>query len=68
MQIQLPEIERNKKKKKIREFNKTLPIIAQTAYALEEERTKILQSGCNDYVSKPINEKDLYKKIHNLLA
>jgi len=67
MDIQLPGIDGNTATKKIREFNKTLPIIAQTAYALEEERNKILQSGCNDYVSKPINEKDLYKKIHHLL-
>ena len=68
MDIQLPGIDGNTATERIREFDKELPIIAQTAYALEEERKKILQAGCNDYVSKPINENALYKKIHNYLG
>lgn len=68
MDIQLPGIDGNTATKKIREFDKEVPIIAQTAYALEEERKKILQAGCNDYVSKPINEQELYKKMHNYLG
>jgi PAS domain S-box-containing protein len=68
MDIQLPGIDGNTATKKIRVFNKDLPIIAQTAYALEDEKNKILEAGCNDYVSKPINEKNLYRKIHNYLG
>jgi len=68
MDIQLPGIDGNTATKKIREFDKELPVIAQTAYALEDERKKILQAGCNDYVSKPINENALYKKIHTYLG
>lgn len=41
----------------------TIPIIAQTAYALEEDRTKILQAGCDDYVSKPLSRERLIQVI-----
>ncbi|GEM_PF-2941140 len=68
MDIQLPGVDGNTATKEIRKFNKDLPILAQTAYALEEEKNKILESGCNDYISKPINEKQLYKKINMLLT
>jgi len=68
MDIQLPGVDGNTATKEIRKFNKELPILAQTAYALEEEKNKILESGCNDYLSKPINEKQLYEKINRLLS
>lgn len=67
MDIHLPGIDGNTATLKIREFNKNLPIIAQTAYAMEEEKNKILQAGCNDYVSKPINEFELHRKIDQYL-
>jgi CheY-like chemotaxis protein len=53
--------------RQIREFNKTLPIIAQTAYGLKGDREKAIEAGCNDYISKPINSALLLKKIKCLL-
>ena len=50
--------------KRIREFNKDIIIIAQTAYAFKEDRQKALDAGCNDYISKPINEKNLAEIIN----
>jgi len=47
---------------KIREFNKNVVVIAQTAYALTSDRDKAINAGCNDYISKPI-EKDKLKGI-----
>ncbi|RLD90829.1 MAG: hypothetical protein DRJ09_03045 [Bacteroidetes bacterium] len=52
---------------KIRKFNKRVVIIAQTAFALESDREKILKSGCNDYISKPINKTELIFKIEKWL-
>lgn len=41
--------------KQIRKFNKEVVIIAQTAFALSGDKGKAIDSGCNDYISKPIN-------------
>ena len=67
MDIQLPGLDGNTATKEIRKFNQEIPIIAQTAYAMKEEKNKILEAGCNDYVSKPINEKILFSKISYFL-
>ncbi|WP_372751946.1 ATP-binding protein [Labilibaculum sp.] len=45
----------------IRKTNKNLKVIAQTAYAMPEEKKKILKAGCTDYLSKPIHQQELYK-------
>lgn len=44
-----------------------LPIIAQTAYALQTEFNKSIESGCDDYVTKPIDSHLLIKKISSLI-
>lgn len=44
-----------------------LPIIAQTAYALQSELNKSIASGCDDYITKPLDSEALYSKIHRLL-
>ena len=43
----------------IREFNKEVIIIAQTAYGLTGDREKAIAVGCNDYISKPFNTNEL---------
>jgi PAS domain S-box-containing protein len=62
MDIKMPEMNGYEATRKIREFNKNVIIIAQTAYALTGNRDKAIKAGCNDYIPKPI-EKDKLKKI-----
>jgi CheY-like chemotaxis protein len=62
MDIQLPYIDGYEATRLIREFNKSVIIIAQTAYALTGDKDKSIEAGCNDYISKPIN-KDLLLTI-----
>ncbi len=54
MDIQLPIMNGYETTQQIREFNKDVVIIAQTAYGLSGDRERALDAGCNDYISKPI--------------
>jgi two-component system cell cycle response regulator DivK len=47
---------------------KHIPIIALTAHALEEDRTKAMEAGCDDYATKPVDFPELLNKIKALLA
>jgi len=47
----------------IRHIKPELIIIAQTAYASNTEKQKALDAGCNDYISKPIQQDLLIKMI-----
>jgi len=68
MDIQMPGMNGYEATSKIREFNKDVIIIAQTAFALEGDREKAIASGCNDYLAKPIKKNELLKKIEKLLS
>lgn len=63
MDIKMPVMDGYTATKKIREIDKEVCIIAQTAYALHGDREKALEIGCNDYISKPITKKQLLDLI-----
>ncbi|MCF8404410.1 MAG: PAS domain S-box protein [Bacteroidales bacterium] len=68
MDIQLPELNGYNATKKIKEHRKSLPIIAQSAYALEDERKKCLNSGCDGYIAKPVNGQILLNQLDQFLS
>lgn len=63
MDIRMPEMNGHKATRQIRHFNKEVIIIAQTAFALTGDREKAIESGCNDYITKPINRSELMALI-----
>jgi two-component system cell cycle response regulator DivK len=63
MDIRLPGINGYQVTSQIKSKNPDIAIIAQTAYALEGDREKALNAGCNDYISKPIRSDELMELI-----
>lgn len=67
MDIQLPILDGYDATRQIKQIRPQLPVIAQTAYALYNERENCLKAGCNDYLSKPIKPNLLFDKMALLL-
>jgi PAS domain S-box-containing protein len=63
MDIEMPEMNGYEATRQIREFNKGIIIIAQTAYALNGDNDKALAAGCNNYITKPIQRGALRKMV-----
>jgi PAS domain S-box-containing protein len=67
MDLQMPEMDGYETTEKVRRLAgdkyAKLPIIALTASAMLDIKDKAFESGMNDYVSKPFNPDDLYRKI-----
>ena len=68
MDIQLPQMNGYEATREIKKFRKSLPIIAQTAFAMAGDKEKSILAGCDDYISKPININKLLPKINQFLA
>lgn len=63
MDVKMPDMDGYEATKQIRQFNTDMVIIAQTAYALAGEREKAIAAGCDDYISKPIEKKELVRLV-----
>lgn len=63
MDIKMPNLDGYGAFEIIREFNKEVPIIAQTSYSFPEEVDKIKKLGFNDFISKPLEKEKLYELV-----
>ncbi len=63
LDIQLPVIDGYGAAKKIRDLRKDVVIIAQTAFSLMGDKEKIISSGFDDYITKPIFPQQLIEKL-----
>ena len=66
MDIRMPEVNGYEATEAIRQMSATVPIIALTAFAYEEDRQKIMQSGFTDFLTKPISSRILLGKLESL--
>ncbi len=55
MDVKMPGMDGYEVTRQIRDFNKKVCIIAQTAFVLAEEKDKAIEAGCNDFISKPLD-------------
>ncbi|MFP4449146.1 MAG: PAS domain S-box protein [Bacteroidales bacterium] len=67
MDIQLPGMSGNETTRQIKEINMNIPVIAQTAHAMAEDKSKSMDAGCDDYLTKPIDMQVLLDKMDTLL-
>jgi CheY-like chemotaxis protein len=67
MDIQLPGINGYEAARQIKSFRPNLPIIIQSANVYDDEWENCIESGCDAYVSKPIDLSVLFPKIESLL-
>jgi two-component system cell cycle response regulator DivK len=67
MDISMPKMNGYVASKTLRNEGYDIPIIAQSAFSVEEEKDNIIEAGCNDFISKPINKEELLEKINSLI-
>lgn len=70
LDIQLPDIDGYEVLKRIRssEANGDIPIIAMTSYAMTGDKERLLAVGCNGYIEKPINARQVIAQIEKVLG
>jgi PAS domain S-box-containing protein len=68
MDIKMPKMNGYEATRAIKKINKNIPVIAQTAFAFANEKEYILQSGCDMYLTKPIDHQEVYKVINQFLV
>ena len=52
--------------RQIKSIRNNIPVIAQTAYTLSEDRKHAIEAGCDDYITKPIGKDELLNKINKI--
>jgi FOG: CheY-like receiver len=67
MDIKMPQLDGYDAAKKIKIMRPGLPIIAQTAYATLADKEEALNSGCDEYLSKPLQIKQLKNLLNKYL-
>lgn len=72
MDVQMPVLDGLDATKRIRDLERNtgrrIPIVAMTARAMKGDRERCLESGMDEYVSKPVRKKELHRALSDLLA
>jgi len=67
MDLQLPELDGYSAIETIRKFDTQVPVIVQTAFSTNIERTKAIEAGANEFLIKPISKRSLFQAINKVM-
>jgi CheY-like chemotaxis protein len=67
MDLKMPVMDGFEATKRIKELRPDLPVIAQTAYVRDVDKTKALACGCIDFLIKPFKKEELLTLIKEYL-
>lgn len=68
MDIRMPRMNGLEATRRIRVFDKDIPIIAVSANAFYTDRINALEVGCNEYLTKPIKKQELLSALENVMS
>ena len=68
MDIQIPGMNGYEATRLIKTLKPALPVIAQTAFAMIEDRKLCREAGCDDFLAKPLSRKDLFDTLEKYLG
>lgn len=67
LDIKMPEMDGYTAVKQLRTINSTLPVVALTAYSFPSDRIRALESGCTEYLSKPVGRSLLLETLSKVI-
>ena len=68
MDLNMPVMDGYEAMRIIKSTHPQIPIIAQTAYTMSEDRYKCMKAGFNDYIAEPINRVALFRLVNENLS
>ncbi len=68
MDIKMPVMDGIEATRRIKAINPDIPVIAITAYALAGDEQKLRKAGFDEYISKPVQKRELLRKVNNILG
>jgi len=68
MDMSLPVMDGYEATRKIRETHKSIPIIGVSSHAMSRHEQSAKEAGCNDYLTKPIDDELLLNKLKEYLG
>lgn len=68
MDIKMPEMDGFQATAAIRKEDQSIPIVAVTAFAFDEDKKQMLDNGFNAFISKPIQKQKLLNVLHEMLG
>jgi len=63
MDIKMPVVNGLESTRLIKKYKPQIKIIAQTAFAMPEDKQKCISAGCDDYITKPVIPEELFTKL-----